>query len=103
MEPSLISVSQRVGGLPTFSSLRVGDLQVAVCGLEALSAHDLPLELAEGDVQPIKCDRVVVQFGRKLIVNTRHFHRSKHLSQPSTKTQALYGGTKTASTLNTRG
>lgn len=77
-----------------FSRLRIGDLQVAVCGLEALSAHNLLLKLVEGDVQPIESDSVVVQFGRELIVNTRHFNRSKHLSQSSTrkkkKPQAWY-------------
>lgn len=36
-------------------------------------------------MQPIESDCVVVQFGRKLIVNTRHFYRSKQLSQPSTR------------------
>lgn len=59
-----------------FSSLRVGDLQVAVCGLEALPGHNLLLKLAEGNMQPIESDCVVVQFGRKFIVNTRHFYRS---------------------------
>lgn len=57
----------------TFSSLRIGDLQVAVCGLEALPAHNLPFKLTEGDMEPIESDCVVVQFGRKLIMNTRHF------------------------------
>lgn len=36
-------------------------------------------------MQPIESDCVVVQFRRKLIVNTRHFYRSKHLGQSSTR------------------
>lgn len=77
-----------------FSSLRIGDLQVAVRGLEPLPAHDLPLELVQGDVQPIESDCVVVQFGRKLIVNTRHVYRSKHFSQSSTRGEKKGGGEK---------
>lgn len=65
----------------TFLSLRIGDLQVAVSGLESFSAHNLLLKFAEGDIQPIKRNCVVVQFGIKFIVNTRHFHRSNHINQ----------------------
>lgn len=63
----------------TFPSLRICDLQVAVCGLETLPGHNLPFKLVESDMEPIESDCIVVQFGRKLIVNTRHFYRSKHL------------------------
>lgn len=57
-------------GRHTFSSLRIGDLQVAVCGLEALSGHNLLFKLTEGNMQPIESDGVVVQFGIKFIMNT---------------------------------
>lgn len=85
MDDMLLSGFQRVSWPHTFSSLRIGDLQVAVCGLEPLSAHYLLFKLVEGDMQPIESDSVVVQFGRELIVNTRHFNKSKHLSQSSTR------------------
>lgn len=67
-----------------FPSLRVGDLQVAVCGLEAFPGHNLLFKLIECDMEPIESDCVVVQFGRKLIVNTRHFYRAKHVRISST-------------------
>lgn len=82
---SLLSFNKACRWWRTFLSLRIGDLQVAVCGLESFSAHNLLLKLAEGDIQPIKRNCVVVQFGIKFIVNTRHFHRSNHINQAQLK------------------
>lgn len=57
-------------------------------------------------MQPIESYCVVVQFGRKLIVNTRHFYRSKHLTQSSTrkkqKTQAWYNKINSVNTEHRR-
>ena len=75
----LISHISERAAVVTFTRLGVGDLQVAISGLEPLAGHDLPLELAQRDVEAVECDGVVVQFGRKFIVNTRHFHTTKHL------------------------
>lgn len=64
----------------TFFSLGVGDLEVAVSGFQLLSPHDLALQLAHGDVQPVESHRVVVKFRGKLIMNTRHFYTHAFLS-----------------------
>ena len=77
----------------TFPRLRIGDLQVAVCGLETLTGHDLPFKLIESNVQPIKRDCVIVQFGRKLIMNTRHFYKTWELLKLAHKTHSLIKNT----------
>lgn len=56
----------------TFFGLGVGDLQVTVGCLQLLAAHDLALEVAQGDVEAVEGDRIIVQLGEELIVNTRH-------------------------------
>lgn len=56
----------------TFFGLRVGDLQVAVGRLQLLPAHDLALEVAQGDVQPVEGDRIIVELGGELVVHARH-------------------------------
>lgn len=64
----------------TFFSLGVGNLEVAVGGLQLLSPHDLALQLAHGDVQPVESHRVVVKFRGKFVMNTRHFYTHVFLS-----------------------
>ena len=56
----------------TFFALGVGDLQVAVSCLQLLTAHDLPLEVAQGDVEAVEGDRTVLQRRRELVVDARH-------------------------------
>ena len=56
----------------TFFGLGAGDLQVAVSCLQLLTAHDLPLEVAQGDVEAVEGDRPVLQRGRELVVDARH-------------------------------
>lgn len=56
----------------TFFSLSVGDLQVAIRGLQLFSPHDLAFQITERDMKAIEGDRVVVKFRRKLVMDTRH-------------------------------
>ena len=56
----------------TFFALGVGDLQVAVGCLQLLAAHDLALEVMQGDVEAVEADGIKVQFGRELVVHARH-------------------------------
>lgn len=66
----------------TFFGLGVGDLQVAVSRLQLLAAHDLALEVAQGDVQPVEGDRIIVQLGRELVMDARH-GRGRACSAPA--------------------
>jgi len=56
----------------TFFGLGVGDLQIAAGRLQLLAAHDLGLEVAQGDVEAVEGDHVIGQFGKELVVDSRH-------------------------------
>lgn len=58
--------------LITFFVLCVCDLQVAVPGSELLPAHDLPLQIPQGDVRAVKNHSVIAEFGGEFIMNMSH-------------------------------
>lgn len=63
--------------LITFFRLGVCDQQVAVPGPELLSAHDLPLQLLQRDVQAVKNHCVSAEFRGEFIMNMSHVEAEK--------------------------
>lgn len=88
--PVLPGPGRRVRLALTFLRLRVGDLQVAVGGLQLLPPHDLLLQVAEGDVQAIEGDGVVLEFGREFIVHTGHGAKGSLRFSEETWTRSMY-------------
>lgn len=86
--------SVRVHFMITLLALRVGDLQVAVPGSEPLPAHDLPLQVPQRDVRPVKHRRVVAELGGKFIMNMCHGESKRQLlpklSGPRQLTESLF-------------